>query len=46
MTLREVVSTYNKQTKHYRRTERQKEKRDEMNDEKMYLRSIHGCKVK
>jgi hypothetical protein len=46
MTLREVVSTYNEQTKHYRRIEGQKERRDDMNDEKMYLRGTHGCKVK
>jgi len=46
MTLREVVFTCNEQTSHYRRPEGQKEKRDEMNDEKMYLRGTHGCKVK
>jgi len=44
--LREVVSACNEQTNHYRRSEGQKEKQDEMNDEKMYLRGTHGCKVK
>jgi len=46
MKLREVVSTYNEQRNH-RRTEGQKERRDEMNDKKkMYLRGTHGRKVK